>query len=124
MTADAPQGSAFHADLVPPLCIECGYALRGLPQNCNCPECGATYGPDVYILSGWGFGWFESIANSRPPRMVKLLLLLTLFLFGGATWGFAKGEWFLEIFLFVYCLWLVTWQLLKRRSLIRKCGKP
>jgi len=56
--------------------------------------------------------------------MVKLLLLLTLFLFGGATWGFAKGEWFLEIFLFVYCLWLVTWQLLKRRSLIRKCGKP
>jgi hypothetical protein len=124
MNADARNGTESHADLIPPLCIECGYALRGLPNNCNCPECGAKYGTDVFVLSGWGFGWFESIANSRPQRMVKLLLLLTLFPLGGAIWGFANGERFWEIFLFAYCLWLVTLQLLKRRSLLRKCGKP
>src|SRR6478672_9315375 len=40
------------AQLFEPVCGDCGYSLKGLPEEGRCPECGAAYSPDVLVL--WG----------------------------------------------------------------------
>lgn len=34
-------------------CGECGYSLRGLPEEGHCPECGQAFGPYEIVLFGW-----------------------------------------------------------------------
>ncbi len=46
------------------LCLECGYALTGLPLKGRCPECGAPY--EVETVQGEWRRWFES-HNPRDP---------------------------------------------------------
>ena len=36
------------------ICPECGYALEGLPQIGNCPECGKLFDRSRIVLIGWG----------------------------------------------------------------------
>jgi hypothetical protein len=44
------------------LCLECGYPLRGLPDEHQCPECGTPY-----VLGNVRASWTHWLAHRRLP---------------------------------------------------------
>lgn len=47
--------------LCPRVCVQCDYALEGLPVGVVCPECGLVEDPSVLTVRGW----------ERPPLSVQ-----------------------------------------------------
>ena len=52
-----------------PFCIHCGWTLRGLPDEGNCPECGRTYSMKVVQMfrqdPQWVIAYWRS--SGKPP---------------------------------------------------------
>ncbi len=56
--------------IMPRHCLGCGYDLRGLPEPCDCPECGQHLDPGVYTW--FGIQICEPVHSLRAQR-IKLL---------------------------------------------------
>lgn len=74
--ADAPSSPA---DQTPEhlACVACGYALRGLPQDGACPECGEPIAASLEVLRRWGGSPAALRDKARGLRWARLSLGLT-----------------------------------------------
>ncbi len=60
-------------------CLDCGYALRGLPRTV-CPECGRAFvcdDPSTYQLPKQHLSWLTR-ELARPPSLLTIILLVTI----------------------------------------------
>ena len=60
-------------------CIECGYALQGLPDVGVCPECGTAYDQETVVLHGWARGSHANLGNASPRIVLWTAVPMTLF---------------------------------------------
>lgn len=58
-------------------CPECGYALRGLPAEGTCFECGFDYDQGTIVLYGWPTGHRAYITLSGAETNIVLLAIAT-----------------------------------------------
>jgi hypothetical protein len=113
--------------LRPTRCAECGYDLRGLPEEGRCPECGYPHSREEIILVGWGVGDRGHPQNARPGRAVFGIIGGLAGLLPMAFLASLQRRWsfipFLAILLVANGL-LITFVLLRRRGQIDRFGAP
>lgn len=56
-------------------CLDCGYALKGLPSEGICPECGSHYDQSVIVLHGWGRGRHENLKSASDKKFCGIAVV-------------------------------------------------
>lgn len=82
-------------------CIECNYALDGLPGKGRCPECGLDYGDELVLVG------YRSVPIAKTTAITSLVILIGLAFTFFFTDNVVKGAITLGVsvwFLFTYVL--------------------